>query len=151
VHLSEQATSPSAGAGIGSATGAIAGAAIPDAATSPEVLAMISPPDQKAGWQVGKNGMILRRDLDGRNRPQHSGVSTDLTAGAAPSATVCWVVGRSGTIIRTTDGEHWELVASPTGDNLVAVASDSADHAIVTTASGQNFATSDGGASWHRN
>ncbi|MEA2680225.1 MAG: hypothetical protein QOK03_1947, partial [Candidatus Binataceae bacterium] len=91
-----------AGAEIGSATGAIAGAAIPNVATSPEVLAMISPPDQKAGWQVGKNGMILRRDLDGRNRAQHSGVSTDLTAGAAPSATVCWVVGRSGTIIRTT-------------------------------------------------
>jgi photosystem II stability/assembly factor-like uncharacterized protein len=74
-----------------------------------------------------------------------------LIAGAASSSTVCWIVGRSGTIIRTSDGEHWELVAAPTGDNLVRVASDSAEHAVITTAAGQNFATSDGGASWHRN
>ena len=143
-------TAIGAGAGIGSATGAIAGSATPNAGPSPEVLAMISPPDRSTGWQVGKNGMIMRRDPDGRTHPQRSGVSTDLTAGAAPSSTVCWIVGRSGTIIRTIDGEHWELLASPTGDNLVAVASDSADHALVTTASGQNFATSDGGTSWHQ-
>jgi hypothetical protein len=42
------------------------------------------------------------------------------------------------------------LITPPTGDNFVAVASDSADHAVVTTAAGQNFATTDGGSSWHR-
>jgi photosystem II stability/assembly factor-like uncharacterized protein len=110
---------------------------------------MISSPEQKAAWIVGRNGMIVRRYPDGRTHPQQSGVTTDLTAGAAPSSTVCWIVGRSGTIIRTTDGEHWELVGSPSGENLVAVASDGAQHAIITTASGRNFATSDGGASWH--
>jgi hypothetical protein len=145
----EQATSPSAGA-IGSGAGASVGAPRPGAPAGAEVLAMISAPDQKATWIVGKNGLVLRRDPYGSTHPQHSGVTTDLTAGAAPSSTVCWIVGRSGTIIRTTDGEHWELVASPSGDNLVAVASDRADHAVVTTASGQNFATSDGGGSWHR-
>jgi hypothetical protein len=149
LHL-EQATSPSAKAAIGSGTGAIAGSALPSGATAPEVVAMISSPEQKAAWIVGRNGMIVRRYPDGRTHPQQSGVTTDLTAGAAPSATVCWIVGRSGTIIRTTDGEHWELVAAPTGDNLVAVTSQSADHATVTTASGQNFATTDGGSSWHR-
>ena len=136
------------------AGGAVAGAATADLArpegqAAPEVLAMISSPNQSAGWQVGKNGLVLRREVDGSTHPQHSGVSTDLTAGAAPSSTVCWIVGRSGTIIRTTDGEHWELITPPTGDNLVAVASDSANHAVVTTAAGRNFATSDGGASWH--
>ena len=146
----QQTTSPSSGPAFGSSTGAIVGAAVPHAASPPEVLAMISPPNLSAGWQVGKNGLVLRRDPDGTTHPQHSGVSTDLTAGAAPSSTVCWIVGRSGTIIRTTDGEHWDLITAPTGDNLVAVASDSADHAVVTTASGQNFATFDGGASWHR-
>jgi hypothetical protein len=146
----QQQTSPSAGAAFGSGTGAIVGAAVPHAASPPEVLAMISPPNQSAGWQVGRNGLVLRRDPDGSTHPQHSGVSTDLTAGAAPSSTVCWIIGRSGTIIRTTDGERWDLITAPTGDNLVAVASDSADHAVVTTASGQNFATTDGGATWHR-
>ena len=146
----QQATSASAATGVGSATGAIVGSAKARSVAPAEVLAMISPPDQSAGWQVGKNGMIVRRDPDGSTHPQHSGVTTDLTAGAAPSSTVCWIVGRSGTIIRTTDGEHWDLITAPTGDNLVAVASDSADHAVVTTASGRNFATSDGGSTWHR-
>jgi len=84
--------------------------------------------------------MILRRDAMAELNPQHSGVSTDLTAGAAPSATV-WLGRRpQRNYIRTTDGEHWDLVASPTGDNLVRVASDSAEHAVITTAAGQNFA-----------
>ena len=146
----QQATSPPAKAAIGTGTGAIAGSALPSRATAPEVVAMISSPEQKATWIVGRNGMIVRRDPDGSTHPQHSGVTTDLTAGAAPSATVCWIVGRSGTIIRTADGEHWVLITPPTGDNFVAVASDSADHAVVTTAAGQNFATTDGGSSWHR-
>jgi hypothetical protein len=149
-RLSYRARNSSAGAAYGPAIGAIAGSTMPSAAAPPEVIAMISPPNQSSGWQVGRNGMILRRDADGRIQPQHSGVTTDLTAGAAPSTTVCWIVGRSGTIVRTTDGEHWELVRSPTRDNLVRVASDSVEHAIVTTATGQNFATSDGGMSWHR-
>ena len=94
--------------------------------------------------------MILRRDADGRTHPQHSGASTDLVAGAAPSATVCWIVGRSGTIVRTTDGgEHWTLILAPTEDNLAAVTASDANDATVTTAGGRSFATSDGGASWH--
>lgn len=115
----------------------------------PVALASISSPDRSTIWIVGKNGTIVLRDARGNTRTQRSGVTTDLNAGAALSAQVCWVVGRSGTIVRTVDGEHWELVPSPTRDNLVGVAAQSADDAIVRAAGGQNFATSDGGASWH--
>jgi hypothetical protein len=145
LRMSEQRTTPSADQAYGSNADVVGGAS-----AGAEVLVTTTSLDRSTTWIVGKNGMILRRDKDGSNHPQHSGVTTDLTAGAAPSSTVCWIVGRSGTIIRTTDGEHWTLITAPTGDNLVAVASDSADHAVVTTASGQNFATSDGGKSWHR-
>ncbi len=93
--------------------------------------------------------MLRRNDANGETQVQHSGVTTDLIAGAAPSATVCWIVGRSGTIIRTTDGEHWALIPAPTSDNLVAVTAGSATDAVVTAADGKSFATSDGGASWH--
>jgi photosystem II stability/assembly factor-like uncharacterized protein len=93
--------------------------------------------------------MILFRDADGRTRRQYSGVEADLTAGVAPSTSVCWIVGRSGTIVRTTDGENWTKIASPTNADLFAVVADSAEHAIVTTVAAQNFETSDGGASWH--
>ncbi len=83
-------------------------------------------------------------------RIQQSGVTTDLTAGAAPSATVCWIVGRSGTVIRTTDGEHWTLVITPTMENLAAVSAADANDATITTAGGRSFATSDGGANWRQ-
>ncbi len=94
--------------------------------------------------------MILRRDSDGSTHPQQSGASTDLIAGAAPSATACWIVGRSGTIVRTTDGgEHWTLILAPTTDNLTGVTASDANDATITTAGGRSFGTSDGGASWH--
>jgi photosystem II stability/assembly factor-like uncharacterized protein len=99
---------------------------------------------------AGKRGTILIRDADGITRSQHSGVETDLTAGAAPSTTVCWIVGRSGTILRTTDGENWTKIASPTDADLAGVAADSAERAIISTAAGQRFGTTDGGTSWHQ-
>ena len=107
-------------------------------------------PDRSVTWTFGQNGMLRRHDADIPGlRMQQSGVTTDLVAGSAPSATVCWIVGRSGTIIRTTDGEHWELIAAPSADNLRGVSASSARDATITTARGQSFATSDGGASWH--
>ena len=114
------------------------------------VLATISAADRSVTWIVGRNGAIRRLDANGRTHPQQSGVSIDLVAGAAPSSSVCWVVGSGGTILRTTDGEHWAAVASPTMENLVAVSSGSAADATVTTSSSKSFATSDGGATWHR-
>jgi hypothetical protein len=121
------------------------------ASGGPEVPVTIVSPDRSVTWIVGQNGMVRRRDANSPGlKVQNSGVSTDLVAGSAPSATVCWIVGRSGTIIRTTDGEHWELIAAPSADNLTGVSASSARDAIVTTAGGQSFATSDGGASWHR-
>ena len=129
-----------------SATGAFAApAAAPMGAIGSNSLRQRAPT-----WMAGKRGTILIRDADGSTRSQHSGVETDLTAGAAPSDTVCWIVGRSGTIVRTIDGENWTKIASPTDADLTAVSADSAEHAIVTTAAGQNFATTDGGTSWYR-
>jgi hypothetical protein len=134
------------------AGGEVGGALIePDAESRTAILALISPPDRSVIWSVGKNGMILRLDPpDGRRHLQHSGVSTDLVAGAAPSSSVCWVVGSGGTILRTTDGEHWAAVASPTTEKLVAVSAGSASDAIITTAGWKIFATSDGGTTWHQ-
>jgi Putative zinc-finger len=129
----------------GNAIGAVTGAAT---AQSARTFAMNSLPRGPA-WMVGKRGLILMRGADGSTRQQNSGVDADLTAGAAPSATVCWVVGRGGTIVRTIDGENWTKVASPTDADLTGVAADSANHAIVTTVAAKNFETTDGGASWH--
>jgi hypothetical protein len=141
------------GPAVGAASGAVADSAAAlsstEAAPSAPMLVTIVSPDRSVTWIIGPNGSVRRRAVDGAIRMQHSGVSTDLVAGSAPSATVCWIVGRSGTIICTTDGEHWELITAPSKDNLTGVSATSARDATITTAGGQSFTTSDGGASWH--
>jgi hypothetical protein len=131
-------------------TGSYAARSVGGASGGAEVLVTTMSPDRSVTWIFGQNGMLRRHDADiPGSRMQHSGVSTDLVAGSAPSATVCWIVGRSGTIIRTIDGEHWELITAPSADNLGRVSATSARDATITTAGGQSFTTSDGGATWH--
>ncbi len=114
-------------------------------------MAVISTPDGDERWRVGAGGMIQHWGTDGEWYRQTSGVGTDLTAGAAPSAEVCWVVGTHGIVLRTTDGgEHWHRMSSPTAANLVAVSAADALSAAISTAGGRVFATTDGARTWKR-
>jgi hypothetical protein len=133
-------------------------------------LAKIAPPivfaspDRSALWRVGVAGRIERSADQGQTwQQQASGVTADLLAGAAPSNKIAWVAGRAGVILRTTDGEHWQRVASPErpvngriGGRLdsAAVAADwtgveasDALHATVISA-GRRLVTEDGGQTW---
>jgi photosystem II stability/assembly factor-like uncharacterized protein len=67
---------------------------------------------------------------------------------SAVSSRVCWGVGRGGVIVRTTDGENWQVVTSPTDTDLVAVAAWGTLHAVVTSTAGVSFETVDGGTQW---
>jgi photosystem II stability/assembly factor-like uncharacterized protein len=78
-----------------------------------------------------------------------SGVTTDLLAASAPSNDICWMVGKSGTIVRTLDsGAHWQLVRPPSHDNFTAIAATDSNNATVIAANGQRFITHDGGVTW---
>ena len=77
-----------------------------------------------------------------------SAATQDLTAGAAPEPTVCWVVGRAGTVLVTTDGRTWQPVAFPEPVDLVAVQARDGRAATVITADGRTFRTADGGRTW---
>jgi hypothetical protein len=143
------------GAAVGAASGAVVGGATPESFNAQRMSAAetgivtILTPEPSVWWVAGKDGMVQRRDASGAIHPQHSGVTTDLTAGAAPSVAVCWIVGRSGTIIRTTDGgEHWELIKPPAAENFAAVSASDANDATIAAANGRRFATSDGGMRW---
>jgi hypothetical protein len=124
---------------------------------APQPAAIQSPvavksPDGTATWHVGRDGFISIVANEGGHfivGRQDSGVTTDLVGGSAVSSEICWVVGRAGTILRTTDGGyHWESVESPTHADLAGVAAESADAATVRTASGQQFSTIDAGKTW---
>lgn len=102
-------------------------------------------------WKVGARGLIEQSDHGRTWHVEQSGVPADLLAGSSPSPTVCWAVGRGGTIVRTVDGDQWERTASsPTTADLIRVNADSADSASVTAADGSAYTTADGGKTWTR-
>ena len=71
-----------------------------------------------------------------------------LFAGAAPSPTVAWIVGRLGIVLKTDDGRTWHMVTFPENVDLVGVAAVDRDTAIVTASDRRVFSTSNGGRSW---
>jgi photosystem II stability/assembly factor-like uncharacterized protein len=81
-------------------------------------------------------------------------VKTELLAGSAPSESVCWIIGRGGTILKTSDGGvHWSKVAWANPGEITGVQAFDAMHAVVyggTEVMPSRFATNDGGATWFR-
>jgi hypothetical protein len=107
-------------------------------------------PDSSARWRVVE-GRTVQRSLDAGATWANQYSAADgvtLTAGAAPSSTVCWLVGRGGAIVLTTDGKVWQRVKFQEPVDLTAVISTDARTATVTTANGRRFVTTDSGRSW---
>ncbi len=109
----------------------------------------VAAPGNQVQWHFGSAGFVAR-SVDGGKRfvPQSSGVRADLLAAAAPTPTACWIVGRAGTVLRTTDGEHWQVVPFVEGVDLLAVQSSGPLNATVSTSDNRRFTTSDGGRTW---
>jgi hypothetical protein len=102
-----------------------------------------------AQWRLGL-GSAIERSSDGGRTWRTVLVSAKglPLAASAPSETVCWVVGTSGTIFLTTDGETWQSRLFPEAADLVQVLARDATYAIVTTRDNRRFVTTDGGATW---
>lgn len=101
-------------------------------------------------WRLSE-ATIERSDDAGKTwRTQSTGDATGLLAGSAPSAEICWLAGRSGLVLRTTDGEHWQRLVPPTTSDLTEIRARNAKSATVRTASGERFSTKDGGQSWSK-
>jgi hypothetical protein len=113
----------------------------------------IGSPDASVRWRIfPPPGGRVARSIDGGAtwQVQSANVTVALTAGAAPAATVCWLVGAGGTVVLSTDGRTWQRVPFPETIDLVAVRASDAANASVTTADGRTFSTSDGGKIWRQ-
>jgi photosystem II stability/assembly factor-like uncharacterized protein len=111
----------------------------------------ISAPGAHVSWRVGQAGIIeFSSDAEKTWILQPSGVISDLLAGSATSDKVCWIVGRAGTILRTTDGgAHWQKMRPPIQDDFRSVFAVDARQATVSPANGK-YQTTDGGITWHK-
>lgn len=111
----------------------------------------VSAPGSTVLWRFGPGGLI-ERSLDAGQSwgSQASPVTTELLAGSSPAENVCWIVGRAGAILRTTDGEHWEKISSPAEKDWISVVARSALAATITSRDSHRYSTTDGGRTWSR-
>ena len=109
---------------------------------------------EEAGRQGAVVGQLQARDAFATNPcgPPWPAPPADLagqiTAGSAPSADVCWLVGRAGTVLRSTDHQTWQRVNLPQAVDLSAVTATDARTATVMAIDGRTFSTSDAGVTW---
>jgi hypothetical protein len=71
-----------------------------------------------------------------------------FAAGSAPSAAVCWIVGRGGAVYLTTNATRFVRIVFPEMVDLVAVTATDDRIAVVTAADGRAWVTSDQGRTW---
>jgi hypothetical protein len=120
--------------------------------------ALLKSPSGSTLWRAGTNGSIEKSADAGQTWvPQASPSLNDWLAGTAISDKVCWLVGRSGAIARTTNGERWERVSPPQATrpdgslpDWVGISAQDARNAVITSADGRKFATTDGGQTWRQ-
>jgi photosystem II stability/assembly factor-like uncharacterized protein len=115
---------------------------------APPQIEIVSP-DASIRWRIGPAGVAeYSEDAGARWEATPTGVGTDLMAGASPSGDVCWVVGRAGTVLLTTDGRQWQRLMFPLVVDLAAIQATDARTATVTAVDGRRFTTVDGGTTW---
>jgi hypothetical protein len=151
----ERATAPPAA--LGRTADAEARRATPPAAAVEAELLMqkaveilVASPDPDVRWRILASS--IERTTDGGLTWRSSPMPADgvVAAGAAPTATTCWLVGRGGLVLLSPDGTAWERVAFPEAVDLTAVEAADGLTAAVTTADGRRFRTIDGGRTWSR-
>jgi len=101
-------------------------------------------------WRIFERNVVLRSRDAGRSW-QQTRVDHELpiiTTGVAPSATVCWLVGRAGLVLVTSDALTFRRAATPANVDLLSVQATDALSATVTAADGRKFTTADGGLTW---
>jgi hypothetical protein len=110
---------------------------------------VVRTPDEGVQYRVVEVGVVERSDDGGASwQDQRVTAKTEILAGAAPSVDVCWLVGRGGIVLMTTDGKNWKKIPSAAEVDLVAVTAADATFATVVTADGRKFSTQNGGTTW---
>jgi len=110
---------------------------------------VISTPDSSVSYRLAGGGFVEHTTDGGATwNGQQVSQNARLIAGSAPSAKVCWIVGRDAMITLTKNGADWERVDPPVQADFVAVTAKNDNTATVTTVEGKKYITSDRGKKW---
>ncbi|HUJ30676.1 MAG TPA: hypothetical protein VLY23_05305 [Candidatus Acidoferrum sp.] len=110
---------------------------------------IISTPIASVQWRISGGGFIERSEDGGATwHGQEPYAGAHLLGGSAPSARICWLVGRGGLVVVTRDATNWKRLPPPAPVDLIAVSAKSASSATVIAADGRRFATHDEGKKW---
>jgi Photosynthesis system II assembly factor YCF48/Putative zinc-finger len=109
----------------------------------------IPSPDRTVRWRVVAANRV-ERSIDGGTtwQVQPTGTTAAIIAGVAPTPTICWLVGRGGLVLVSTNGQTWQRVPFPEVVDLISIRAPDGGNATVTAADGRSFATTDGGQTW---
>jgi photosystem II stability/assembly factor-like uncharacterized protein len=122
-------------------------AALARFAAAPQAVIVSTNPSYR--WRIRANGVVQHSSDGGATwETQQTGASVTLTAGASPSASICWLVGPGGIVLLSTDGRSWRALPFEEKVDLVSVRAADEKSATVTAAGGRTFTTSDAGLTW---
>jgi uncharacterized protein YdbL (DUF1318 family) len=110
---------------------------------------IIPTPNPKILWRIASGGFVERSEDGGLTwMGQLPNQNAHFTAGSAPGAQVCWLVGDDGIILLTQDASNWQTIAPPARADFVGVNARNASSATVTAADGRKFTTTNRGKTW---
>jgi photosystem II stability/assembly factor-like uncharacterized protein len=103
----------------------------------------------RVNWRVLASGQVERSVTGGDTwMPVTISPPAVIVNGASPSPSVCWLVGRTGIVLLSTDGSTFRRVFFPDVSDLRSVIAVDEREATVTTTDGRVFKTDDGGRTW---
>lgn len=110
-------------------------------------IEIISPaPAQR--WRASAAGVERSVDAGANWTLVRPAGSETITAGTSPASGICWLIGRNGIVLVTTDGATFARVDIPDGGDLASITATSGRSATVINAAGRAFLTDDGGRTW---
>jgi hypothetical protein len=110
---------------------------------------LVRSPDPQVLWRIsGGRYVEMSADAGTTWRTQWTSPSAHVVAGSAPSIDTCWLVGRGGIVLLTTDANKWRTITPPADADFASVAAVDASSATVSATDGRQFKTSDGGKHW---